>query len=178
MEEVSLNTAWINDFEYNDIDYEQFYKSKPEQIKLIMLYVDRTNTIIHIKKQNSNIVNNILERKKLIRLIKENMKYNYNNYRPISIMQYNINLDPENVKHFLQNPETYNFLTPKKSIENLHWDDTIKLFEDMNTLYIIFYEKWHTRNKGTRKVYITKQKNHKKTKKNLQKPTISKKLSN
>jgi len=170
MDEVGLSTTWITEFEYNDTDYEQFYKTKPECIKLIMLYVDRSNTIIHIKKQNLNIVDNILDRNKLLPLIERNMNYNENEYRPISILQYNINLDPENVKHFLQNPETYNFLTAKNSIESLHWDDTIKLFEDMNSLYIIFYEKWYTNNKGTRKVYIRSSKKAKrqtkKTKKN------------
>ena len=60
MDEVDLSTAWINEFEYNDTDYEQFYKAKPEYIKLIMLYVDRSNTIIHIKKQ---IDRNLLLRK-------------------------------------------------------------------------------------------------------------------
>ena len=175
MDEVDLSTAWINEFEYNDTDYEQFYKAKPEYIKLILLYVDRSNTIIHIKKQNLNIVDNVLCRNKLLTLIKRNMSYNYNEYRPISILQYNINLDPENVKNFLQNPETYNFLTPKNSIDSLHWDDTIKLFEDMNSLYIIFYEKWYTSNKGTRKIYIRSSKKTKgQTKKNKRKQTKTK----
>jgi len=169
MDEVDLSTAWIDEFEYNDTDYEQFYKTKLEYIKLIMLYVDRSNTIIHIKKQNLNIVDNVLDRKKLLPLIKRNMNYNYNEYRPISILQYNINLDPENVKNFLQNPETYNFLTPKNSIDSLHWDDTIKLFEDMNSLYIIFYEKWYTSNKGTRKVYIRSSKKAKRQTKKTKK---------
>ena len=41
MEEIDINTNWIDEFECNDKDYKQFYKIKPSKIKLFLLYVDR-----------------------------------------------------------------------------------------------------------------------------------------
>ena len=169
MEEIDINTNWIDEFECNDKDYKQFYKIKPSKIKLFLLYVDRSNTIVHIKKNNINISDNAVDKASLLSIVRKNMNYNKNEYRPISILQYNMNLEPQNIKNFLQDTEKYNFLTAKNSIERIYWDDTIKLFENMNSLYIIFYEKWYTNSKGTRKIYIEHKRKLKrrKTKKKL-----------
>ena len=94
------------------------------------------------------------------------MNYKNKEYRPISILKYNIDISPENVKDFIMDTEKYNFLNTEQNIENIRWNDTIELFHDINSLYLIFYEKWKSLHKGTRKIYIKKRKKlkHRKTK--------------
>ncbi len=155
---IEIDTDWINEFECNDKEYKQFYQTNVNGIKLFLLYVDRSNTIVHIKKNILDISNNSIHKEVLISVLRKNMDYNERKYRPISILQYNMNLSPEDIKNFIQNTENYNFLTAKNTIESIHWDNTIKLFADLNSLYIIFYEKWCTNHKGTRKIYIESKK--------------------
>ena len=164
---MDFNTSWIDEFVKEDQSYKYFYQTQVDNVKLFLLYVDRTNTIIHIKKNLIDISNNMIHRKDLISLIRENMDYNQKAYRPISILQYSMNLEPKNVKNFLSNADKYNFLTAKDSIEGIKWNNTIDFFQDINSLYIIFYEKWYTDHKGTRKIYIESKKKskHRKTKK-------------
>lgn len=163
---MEIDTDWISEFEDTDQYYDQFYQCPIQQIKLFILYVNRDNTLVHIKKQKQKITKNILEKERLIELLKENMNYENKEYRPISILKYNIDISPENVKDFIMDTEKYNFLNAQQNIENIRWNDTIELFHDINSLYLIFYEKWKSLHKGTRKIYIKKGKKlkHRKTK--------------
>jgi len=164
---IEPNTNWIDEFEWTDKDYEHFYQTQTTKVKLFLLYVNRSNTIIHIKKNLIDISNSTLPKKDLIALVRENMNYNQKNYRPISILQYSMDLAPQNVKNFLNSTDKYDFLSAKDSINSIYWKDSIELFQEMNSLYIIFYEKWHTNHKGTKKVYIESRRKlkHRKTKK-------------
>jgi len=163
---MEIDTNWISEFEDTDQYYDKFYRCPIQQIKLFILYVNRDNTLVHIKKQKQKITKNILEKERLIELLKENMNYKNKEYRPISILKYNIDISPENVKDFIVDTEKYNFLNTQQNIENIRWNDTIELFHDINSLYLIFYEKWKSLHKGTRKIYIKKRKKlkHRKTK--------------
>jgi hypothetical protein len=80
-----------------------------------------------------------------------------------SIIQYNVDLNPENVINYLRKPNQYNFFYPKPKIEDIKWKDTISLFQDLNCLYILYQERNKT-NQGTKKNY---KKRHNKTKKTI-----------
>jgi hypothetical protein len=95
------------------------------------------------------------------------MNYNSKKYRPISLLQYNITLDPNNIKSLIKNPQEYNFINPQDCIQDLKWDNSIEYFTDMNSLHIIFFETWKDKIKktNTKKIYIKSTKsNNKKTK--------------
>ena len=67
------------------------------------------------------------------------------------------------------------YLQSIKNITNIHFDKTISVFQDLNSLIIIFFEKDNTNglitnmNNSTRRIYINHFKNNinKKTKRNL-----------
>ena len=166
---MEIDTSWIEEFDKIDGKYNMFYKTEVNQIELAFLYVGRDNKLFHIKKEKLDIETGILSKERLIELLNINMTYNNKNYRPIAILKYNIDIDPENVKDFIMNPEKYNFLTSEKNIDILKWKKTIELFNSINSLYILFYEKWKTSKNGTRKIYIKngKKLNHRKTKKKV-----------
>ena len=152
--EDEMDTKWIQEFDVIDKDYDIFYQEPVNQVELFLMYVDRTNTLFHIKKEKLNISTNVLEKGTLIEVLQKNMQYNEKTYRPISILQYNIDIDAKNVQNFIHNTDKYNFLDAKHSIESIKWNNTIRIFQDINSLYIIFYEKWYTTNTGTKKIYI------------------------
>ena len=166
--EEELNTDWITQFEKVDQKYEKFYKKKVTTINVFFLYVDRYSNLFYIKKNKENLTDNgVLEKINLINLLKKNMIHNSKKYRPISILQYNITLNPNNIKSLIKKPQQYDFINPQDSIQDLKWDNSIEYFTDMNSLHIIFFETWKDKRKktNTKKIYIKSTKsNNKKTK--------------
>ena len=82
-------------------------------------------------------------------------------------MKYNIDLEPENIKYYINENELKekeknpnNFIEVVKKIDNIHWKRSIKMFEDLNNLIIIFYQNY----KDTRRILF---KNNKSLKKKL-----------
>ena len=58
-----------------------------------------------------------------------------------------------------------NFLTVEKKIDTLKFDDSINLFHNINSLYIVYHQSWKSFNNRTKKIYISKKKlNNRKTK--------------
>ena len=85
----------------------------------------------------------------------------------MSLLKYNIDIYPEDIPYFIKDPEQYDFLQSNSNIHDIKWKDSIDLFQDMNSLYIIYFEKSKNKikHKQTRKIHI--QQNRKKTRKNI-----------
>ena len=99
---------------------------------------------------------------------------NNNSYSLLSIIKYNITLNPEDVHLFLRtnNFDYYNevFCSSLKHIDSIVFDKTIIAFQDLNTLFLLFYEKdknnvMKNNANNTRKIYLRSHHNtkHKKT---------------
>ena len=103
---------------------------------------------------------NTISREELLGIIKKNTTINNNKYSLFSILRYNITLNPEDVSIFLKTNtfEYYNkfFLTSLKHIDTIVFDKSIITFQDLNTLFIIFYEKDKIDNiaNSTKKIFL------------------------
>jgi hypothetical protein len=74
-------------------------------------------------------------------------------------------LEASDVVHYLKQQKqttTDAYLTLVKNIDDIPLKSTITMMQDLNTIFILFYEKYVTNNNTTKKVYIN---NHTKTKK-------------
>ena len=95
---------------------------------------------------------NILSRDEVIGLIK---KHNKIKYTLLSLLKYNIDIEPNHVNIFLQQPtEKSNYLSVIKSIENIYLSPTIRMFHPLNEIIILFYEAEHRNKNFTKKIYI------------------------
>ena len=94
---------------------------------------------------------------------------------PLSILKYNLTLQPQYIRDFIYDKYDKDFLTAENSIEEITWFDSILFLHDVNSLYIVFREKWKKNNTGTKKIYIRSKKlNRSKTRKNdLKLPTAN-----
>jgi len=163
MEEI--DTKWISDFEKSDKKYEAFYKDTVQDINLFFMYVDRNNNLFYIKKEKIKLQEGVLNKDLLIQLLKENMEYNKKKYRPISLLKYNITIDPVNIDKFIEIPGDYSYLEPQNSLQDLKWENTIKTLSNLNSLHVIFFETWKDKKKSnTKKVFIPNSSKRKKTK--------------
>ena len=155
-DEEELDDEWIKEIENEEKLYSTFYTEENEIIKLIYIYINRENEIYHIKKDNAILDNKILDKKKLVFLLKKNKIYNSRDHKLISILQYNIDLKTNELSSYLKNNENYNFLSIKSSLSEMKWDDTIHFFKNLNSLYIIYYFNKKEKKSTTKIKYIKK----------------------
>ena len=171
---MELSTDCVEDFELEDKDYKQFYKEPVKAIQVYYLYVNRHQELFHIKKQKIDLHNSQLEKKVLISLIKKYRDYQNKTYVPLSILKYNITLEPQYIQEFISNPTDFKYTQAESSIETIDWFDSIVFLQEVNSLYIVFREKWKTKGNGTKKIYIKSKKlNRSKTRKKRLKDTTS-----
>jgi hypothetical protein len=155
-----LNDDWINNFDKNDNLYKDFYKDNLYYINIDFIYINRNNEIEKIKQESVLLsVQNYITRDELIGILKRNSIDNNIKYSLMTILKYNITLDPDDIKNFLLSDDTtdYNdkFLIINKNIDTIIFEKTIHMFQDLNSLFIIFYEnKSSNINTGTKKAHM------------------------
>ncbi len=160
MEEFYIDNDddWINTIEKEDNLYNDFYLEKNNNITLNLIYINKDNNIEYIKKEKFFLTNQTIPKEKLLYLLKTKSTFQNNKYSLLSIIQYNINLLPEDVNDYLLNPKKYIFFKLCKTLDEIKWKDSINLFKDINSLYLIYYEKKNKYNKK-KKIYLTNNKN-------------------
>ncbi len=168
--ELELDCSWINEYEKTESEYASFYKEKIDSIKINYIYVDKSNSIDNVHQEGIIIENGKLDKDKLIDIIKRNKKKNNIDYKVISILKYNITLEPEHIKDYIDDNLNDNFLSKVDVLQDVYFKDSINLFQDLNSLYIIFCDKStrENKNKITKKIMlqIINNKNNKNNKKN------------
>jgi len=161
--EENLDDSWIKEFEDTDKPYNEFYKDNIFSININIFYINKDNNVEKVTEESFLLQNpNIISREEIIGIIKKKSILNGNNYSLFSISKYNITLNPEDIHVFLKtnNFDYYNdiFFTSLKHVDNIVFDKTITIFQDLNALFIIFYEKdkviTSTNLNNTRKIYL------------------------
>jgi hypothetical protein len=145
-EQNTLDDSWINEFEKNDNPYNDFYKDNIFTVNINIFYINKDNEIEKVSEEVFLMqTQNIISREEIIGIIKKNSIMNDNNYSLLSIIKYNIILNPQDITTFLKTSKIdyYNdyFFTTLKHIDTIYFEKTINMFQDLNTLFIIFYEK-------------------------------------
>jgi len=140
-----LNDDWINEFDKTENLYKDFYKDNLYYINIDFIYINRLNEIEKIKQDSILLsIPNSITRDELIGLLKRNTFDNNIKYSLMSILKYNITLEPDDIKNFLLSNDTsqYNdkFLIINKHIDTIVFEKTINMFHDLNKIIIIFFE--------------------------------------
>jgi hypothetical protein len=161
----NIDNEWINDYKQKEKVYEDFYKEDVEQIKLFYLYTSSSNVIEFIKKDFIMLdEGGILKKDKIISLIKTNQIYNKIKYKLLSLVRFNIDIEPDEIYDFSYSDNDNNrFITSVKYLNDIKYSNTISIFQDLNCLYLIFYEEktTTTHNTNTKKIkYINNNKNN------------------
>lgn len=185
--DLILDTSWIDNFN----KYETFYKENINDIQIYFFYINRKNKLIKIKKTIYELKKtNILSKEELIYLIQKHKQIENTKYSLLSLLQYNFDIEPNDIiTHKLErnnittntntntmtNINLQNYLKPLHSLDSIYWNATINFFRDINSLYIVFYEKKNTQTKDnntlsnkqnkTKRVYISTTKKNQQYKK-------------
>jgi len=145
--ENNLNTDWINEFEINDNIYKYFYKTNIKNVNINNIYINNNREIIYINKSRYELKSiNILLKEELIEIIKKNIQINDNLFKIFSIKYFNFDLDEENISTFINLDvnninnlnNDYNYFNGISTLENIKINNTIKMFEKLNTIYLFY----------------------------------------
>ena len=153
-EEEELDDLWIKQLEKEENLYNSFYREPNEMIKIFYTYINGDNKVYHIKKDTIALEDNILQKVRLLFLLKKHRNHNNKKHNLISILQYNIDLAPQELSLYMRKEENFNFLSIQSNINDIKWDDTVNLFKDLNSLHILFYESSNSRKNQTKKIFI------------------------
>lgn len=173
----NLDDEWINEFEKTDKLYQDFYKDDLYYINLRVIYVNRENEIDKIKHQSLLLLKkNVISEEEILEILKKNSIDNERKYSLLSILRYNIILEPDDLKSYLLNKESQEYLSVIKNIGDITFQKSITMFHDLNDIILIFYEKSReivkkentNTNSNTKKIYLRSLNTNKKT---LKKPT-------
>jgi hypothetical protein len=152
-----LDLSWIQEFENLDKEYKNYYTEDINFIKIHSIYVN--NDSIDKIKEDIIILKSpgILQKEELLRIIKNNSFSNQIKYSLLSILKFNINIEPQNLKTFLRTKNTNIgslFLQSIKNIDSIKFEKSISLFHDINEIIIIFHHKINNKSIGTKKIFI------------------------
>ena len=177
LEDKQLDSKWIEDFEIQDKNYESFYTEDINHIIFHCIYVNQNNDIEKIKEEKLLMKTpNYISRDEMIGILKKNSIINNKRYTVLSIVKYNINLEPSDINFFLKPSKHLDstFLTSVTNIDAIPLEKSISMFQDLNDIFIIFSETAEKSTKietktlnNTRRVYINKRNGRKKTLRNM-----------
>ena len=143
IEEVAdLDISWINEFEKVDKDYASFYLEDINYIKATILYINNSNEIEKIKEEKIFMKKpNNISREEIIGILKRNNVKDDKTFTIMTMLKYNLDLEPTDVRNFLlNNKNDSDYLSVVKDVDEIVWNRTISMFQDLNNLLIIFYE--------------------------------------
>jgi len=132
------------EFEKTDKLYQDFYKDDVYFVGLKFIYVNRSNEIEKIVTDTFLLTTpNYIIREEMLQILKNNSTENNNSYSLLSALKYNIALEPTEISGFLKrdDDEVDDYLVPVKNIDTIKFEKTINMFQDLNELIMIFYEK-------------------------------------
>ena len=143
IENDKLNDDWINKFDNMDKLYEDFYKDDLYYTNLKFIYINRNNEIEKINQESFLMTTpNKILREEILQILKKSLIDNNRKYSLLSILKYNVTLDVDDIKNYLlYSNENKDFLTIVKHIDEITYEKTISMLQDLNDLIFLFYEK-------------------------------------
>lgn len=175
-----LDTSWIEEFKKAESVYNEFYKEPVTSINVYLMYVNKELELEHIHRDKCFLnENGLLKREIIMSFIKRYQVLFSINYKLLSLLKYNINLEPNDIKDFTAeelNLSNKRFIHSEKYLEDIHFEESIHMFQDLNALFFIFYEetpKLH----NTKRVKLSRTSHRHKTKRNNHNINIKKEIN-
>lgn len=146
--DLNIDDRWLREFKEKEKDYNDFYKDKPTSIKLYFLYVNKYNVIEFFKNDTyllnqENIPHSVLRKDVLLSIIKNNMQINGRNYKLMSLLKFNLDIEPEDILNMtLNKKDGLDYLTSEKEIKDILFHDTIGILQDINSLFFVYQERF------------------------------------
>ena len=149
-DDMNIDDKWLRDFKEQEKDYNDFYKEKPTSINLYFIYVNNQNVVEFFKNDKyllnqehiAKSDNAILQKDVLLSIIKKNISLNGRNYKLISLLKFNLDVEPEDIINMtLDKQNGSDYLSSEKEIKDIVFYDTICIFQDINSLFFVYQDR-------------------------------------
>jgi len=159
-----LDSDYIKKYNLLETDSMNFYKEIVEEITLNFIYINENKEIYKTKSKREKISDSSLTKERLLYIIKSNQYNLYDKHRLVDLIKFNINIDSSEIQDFIlsngnNNNNNNNYIKSLKIIDDITFNDTIKMLEKQNSLIFIF-TKYIKTDINTRRIKIN---THKKT---------------
>ena len=155
---MEIEESWLKNFK------DQYYVKEYEDtvhISIFFIYINTNNELEFIKQGPTYILQcNNFEKKDLMENIKKNSYINNRKYKLLSILKYNIDVSANNLEDFLNKYNYDKYIENIKTLDNINFSNSTKLFNDLNSLFIVYHE--NIKPCYTKKIKLLK--SHRKTK--------------
>jgi hypothetical protein len=145
-----LDSTWIQEFENLDNDYKNYYTEDLSFLRIHSIYINTLNDIEKVREEKIFLKEpGIIHREELLSIIKHNSFSNETKYSLLSILKFNINVEPEFLKTFLKSKDKNigsSFLQSVKNIDTIRFEKSIAMFHDINDLIIVFHQRVNKNN--------------------------------
>ena len=120
-----------------------FYEDDNYYINITLIYVNKEDNIDKIKQEIYLLPNkNIITCEELIQLLKKYKTFGNHTYSLYSILKYNFNVSADNLSSFVEKDiNGKEFISAFSGIDDITFDKTITMFQDINELIIVYKEK-------------------------------------
>lgn len=178
-DESLIGIDWIDNLKEAESIYNDYYKEPVKVITIFLLYINKENELEHLHSDKYVLSeNSLVKRDVIISLIKRYQQRFNTSYKLLSILKYNIDLDPMDIHNFVNedfNISDKRFIKSEKYLNDIYFDESIHMFQDLNALFLIFYEDHKEVNQkaqkhSTKRVNVSSHKS--KTKRNLIKKNL------
>ena len=161
-EEEEINLNWLNEFENEYSFIENLNNEDVKNVNYYFIYINSDKVIERINSETIILeTENIVNKYDLLQKINNLINKNKDKYKLISLLKYNIDLNKNEIKNFLNDKED-DFLKAYTLIEDIKFKKTLNMFKSLNSIFFIFYEK-KIRDNKTKRIKI---KTNKKTRRN------------
>ena len=128
-------------------------ESNINDILIEYIYVNKNSEIYNIKSHRERLEENKIKKERILYLIR-NYQYNLNEkHKLCDILQFNIELDINEMKEMILEKNKKNYLKRIKIIDDIKFNNTIKILEKENALTFILREIEKT-DSNTRRINI------------------------
>jgi hypothetical protein len=142
--EDEIDTSWIENYDKEDDQYKMFYKEPNKELRLSVLYINPNNDLENIKTKRIQLIEpNQITREEFIYIIKNHDRVAGIKYKLINILLYNIDIESDNMQHIINSFNSgtkNNFFNNLVSLDTYTFNSTIRILQEINTLYIILKE--------------------------------------
>lgn len=144
------DVMWAKEYIDESNKYSEFYKDDVEVIEIYYIYINETNEISHTLKSKHIIQDNKITRDELVFLVDKNK---LRDFKYSMMLKYNFDIEPHDLIENNDNTNYSEYLHEMTYLEDIHWNRTISMMSDLNTLYILYNKKQRdeTNNKAKNK---------------------------
>jgi hypothetical protein len=116
----------------------KYIKEKMDSINIHYIFINDKSEIHTIKTEREKIDTGIAA-DRILQLIQSKKLYNNVKYKLSELLLYNVELEPNNIQSYT-NIISLNFLKPVSFLKPIIIPDTLFIFHQINSLFIIYHE--------------------------------------